>query len=77
MTSRLGKTAGIVLITILGSLTGALLMQITLEPTSHHIIVKARQYAFEPPVIRVNLGDTLHLKLASLDVVHGFFLVCQ
>lgn len=49
-------------------------MQITLEPTSHHIIVKARQYAFEPPVIRVNLGDTLHIKLASLDVVHGFFL---
>ncbi|MHC4585385.1 MAG: cupredoxin domain-containing protein [Planctomycetota bacterium] len=36
--------------------------------------IKARQYAYEPPKITVNKGDEVHIKLASLDVIHGFFL---
>ncbi|MBW8040306.1 MAG: hypothetical protein FVQ85_09935 [Planctomycetes bacterium] len=36
--------------------------------------IKARQYAYDPPRITVNKGDELHIRLASLDVVHGFFL---
>ena len=36
--------------------------------------IKARQYAFDPPRIIVNRGDQVHLRMASLDVVHGFFL---
>lgn len=36
--------------------------------------IKARQYAYDPAKIIVNRGDTLHIRLASLDVVHGFFL---
>ncbi|MCH8120560.1 MAG: hypothetical protein IIC00_12625 [Planctomycetes bacterium] len=36
--------------------------------------IKARQYAYDPPRIIVNKGDELHIRLASLDVVHGFFL---
>ncbi len=36
--------------------------------------IKARQYAYEPPRITVNKGDKVHIKLASLDVIHGFFL---
>lgn len=36
--------------------------------------IKARQYAYDPPRITVNKGDEVHIRLASLDVVHGFFL---
>lgn len=36
--------------------------------------IKARQYAYNPPRITVNKGDEVHIRLASLDVVHGFFL---
>lgn len=36
--------------------------------------IKARQYAYDPPKIIVNKGDQVHIRLASLDVVHGFFL---
>ncbi len=36
--------------------------------------IKARQYAFDPPRIYVDQGDEVHVRLASLDVVHGFFL---
>jgi cytochrome c oxidase subunit 2 len=36
--------------------------------------IKARQYAYDPPKITVNKGDEVHIRLASLDVVHGFFL---
>lgn len=43
-------------------------------PRLHSILVKAGQYAFDPPVIRVNRGDTLKLRFAGTDVVHGFYL---
>lgn len=44
------------------------------DPVLREIKIKARQYAYDPSVIRVNEGDTLRFYLASLDVIHGFYL---
>jgi len=43
-------------------------------PASKTFAIRARQYAYDPPVITVNKGDTVHITLKSLDVVHGFYL---
>lgn len=43
-------------------------------PKAKEITISARRYAFQPPVIKVNYGDTLKIKLVSQDVVHGFYL---
>ncbi len=36
--------------------------------------IRARQYAYDPPIINVDRGDSVYIKLSSLDVVHGFYL---
>lgn len=43
-------------------------------PQERTIAIEARQYAFEPNVIRVNQGDKITLVLSSQDVTHGFYL---
>lgn len=69
------KNSILVIITItISSLIGVLIGWSSSEPVRRDILVKARQYAYDPPVIKVNRGDTLHIKLTSLDVVHGFFV---
>lgn len=44
------------------------------QPTERHIKISARQYAFDPPRIKVNRGDTVHLRIVSHDVIHGLYL---
>lgn len=67
-----------IIITLIFILTGAMAGWFsatkTATPVSRNFVVKARQYAYDPPKIEVNVGDTLHFKLIALDVVHGFYL---
>lgn len=44
------------------------------EGQTRTFAIKARQYAYDPPRITVNKGDEVHIRLVSLDVVHGFYL---
>ena len=38
-------------------------------------IMTAKRWNFEPPSITVNKGDTVRLKISSVDVTHGFALL--
>ncbi len=50
------------------------LSQAASAPQERTITIHARQYAYAPEQIRVNKGDTVHIRLISDDVVHGFYL---
>lgn len=43
-------------------------------PSERQITIAARQYAYDPPRLHVNQGDTLRIRLVSKDVIHGFYL---
>jgi heme/copper-type cytochrome/quinol oxidase subunit 2 len=43
-------------------------------PTQREIEMKGSLFEWDPPVIRVNKGDHVVLRLTSTDVVHGIFL---
>ena len=43
-------------------------------PQERHIDVTARSFAFTPGTIRVNRGDTVVIRLESIDVVHGMYV---
>lgn len=63
-----------VLTVVTSGALGLALMPSTPPPQERSITIRARQYGYEPGVIRVNRGDRIHLKFQSDDVVHGFYL---
>lgn len=65
--------AGALAIVGVGAAAGALLPSAA-PAQERRVSMTARQYAFDPPVLRVNRGDTVRLRIKSLDVIHGFFL---
>jgi len=70
---RAFRAAGALIIVGAGAAAGALLPSAS-PSRERRIQMTARQYAYDPPVVRVNLGDTVRLRIRSLDVTHGFFL---
>jgi heme/copper-type cytochrome/quinol oxidase subunit 2 len=59
--------------TLIGAAAGIALSWQWAEPGSREVVIGARQYAYDPPVIHVAAGDTLSIRLVSLDVVHGLY----
>ncbi len=71
------KLRGVILVvflTVAGCFAGILLGWSFHKPVRHDILIKTRQYSYDPDRIEVNHNDTLHIKLVSMDVVHGFYL---
>jgi cytochrome c oxidase subunit 2 len=64
----------LILLIIAFGLIGGLLGATSGEPREKTFTIEARQYAYEPAVIRVNRGDRITIKLSSKDVTHGFYL---
>lgn len=44
------------------------------KSTSKEFTITASQFAYDPPIIRVNLGDNVTIRLRSADVSHGLFI---
>ena len=63
--------AVVVLCTALGLVLGSFTAR---EPKHVDLTIYARKYAFEPPTIKINRGDTVSINLITRDVTHGFYL---
>ena len=72
MRTRILQITGAVFIVIACAAVSILLASKTNKPETKTFHIKARQYAYDPPTISVSQGDTVHIKLTSMDVVHGF-----
>ena len=64
----------VTLATLLGGALGLFIGWSSHKPHRHDILIKAKQYSYDPSEIKVNYNDTLYIKLVSLDVVHGFYV---
>jgi heme/copper-type cytochrome/quinol oxidase subunit 2 len=63
------------LLLLLGGLAGFLVAHVRpMAPQVRNITITAHKYAYDPPVLRVNRGDEIHIRLVAQDVTHGFFL---
>lgn len=60
---------------VLGALAGLLAALVRQVPAQERTVtITARKYGYDPPVLRVNRGDRLHIRLVATDVTHGFYL---
>jgi heme/copper-type cytochrome/quinol oxidase subunit 2 len=69
--------ARLVLLLPFATLAGLVLLiplPFSARPTTREVTVVARQFAFDPPVLRVNRGDRVRLVVRAADVVHGLFI---
>jgi cytochrome c oxidase subunit II len=65
--------AGLVL--VLGGLAGFLLAYVRqAAPQERSFTITAQKYAYDPPVLHVNRGDRIHVRLVAKDNTHGFYL---
>lgn len=49
-------------------------LPLSAAPVTRQVTMDIEQYAFDPPVLRVNRGDRLVITLQASDVVHGLYL---
>jgi len=72
--SRLTVFALIAGLAIAGSIGGATWGWSSSRPTLREIHITARQFAYDPGIIRVNRGDRVVLHVESADVTHGIYI---
>ena len=75
--SAIGKSAklgAVLLFVVITGAAGGVFLQPPASPQERRIKMTARQYAYDPPVLKVNKGDTVRLRITSLDVIHGLYL---
>ncbi len=69
------KSVRIGMVLMLGGLGGFLFAAVhQASPQDRTFTITAHKYAYDPPVLRVNRGDRIHLQLVAKDVTHGFYL---
>ena len=44
------------------------------EPQERTLTITASKYAYDPPIMKVNRGDKITIRLVATDVTHGFYL---
>ncbi len=60
---------------LLGGLAGLVYAHLgEAAPEDRSFTITAHKYAYDPPVLRVNRGDRLRIRLVAKDVTHGFYL---
>ena len=63
------------LMVVLGGLGGLLFATVhRAPPQERSFTITAQKYAYDPPVLRVNRGDRIHVRLVAKDNTHGFYL---
>ena len=69
------KLLGVGLLLLVFGLAGFLFARLRqAAPQERNITITAHKYAYEPPVLTVNRGDRVHIRLVAEDVTHGFYV---
>src|SRR3990172_1937542 len=69
------KWIAVIVLVVLASTSGGILWaKYPLNHSDKEFTVVARQFAYDPPIIRVSKGDRVTIKAESKDVLHGFYI---
>jgi len=75
MRIRIPKYLVVGVLLLAGGSAGFLFAQFgKVAPQERRITITAHKYAYDPPVLRVNRGDWVWIRLVAQDVTHGFYL---
>lgn len=73
--SRISRRLLAGLVLVLGGLVGFLVAHFGQALSRERsFTITAHKYAYDPPILRVNRGDRVHIRLVAKDVTHGFYL---
>ncbi len=63
------------LLVLVGAWGGLLSVYFGQAPPQERVLtITAHKYAYDPPILRVNRGDRVRIRLVAQDVTHGFYV---